>query len=221
DHDDEDLAAVHQQSEDAVAPLHELRELWKALHTGAEETADRVLQEKRNTDRRDQGDEARGASQLPVGDLLGGHGDGRRHDHSGHDDDQHRHEEVRLQHPVVRHAVGHEHGAEHPDHEDLAVGEVDEPQDAVDHRVAQGHQSVHRTLDHTAGHHVAPAVGGDQPALDLEADRSDHRPHGEEQEEDLQRVYEYVDDDGREICPDTPLLDSDGFGSQLKLHSRL
>ncbi|WDT82677.1 MAG: hypothetical protein MPW14_14175 [Candidatus Manganitrophus sp.] len=30
------------------------------------------------------------------------------------------------------------------DHVDLAVGEVDQPHDAVDHRVAERHQRVHR-----------------------------------------------------------------------------
>ena len=32
---------------------------------------------------------------------------------------------------------------ERPDHEDVAVGEVDEAHDAIDHRVPQGDQGVH------------------------------------------------------------------------------
>ena len=41
-------------------------------------------------------------------------------------------------------AVEGEQRGEDPDHEDLGVGEVDEPQHAVDQRVAEGDQGVDR-----------------------------------------------------------------------------
>ncbi len=41
----------------------------------------------------------------------------------------------------------HLHPYEGADHEDLAVGKVDELEDAIDHGVAQGNQGVHETQD--------------------------------------------------------------------------
>ena len=51
-------------------------------------------------------------------------------------------ERARIQDAEICQGHGREIAGKGADHEDLAVGEVDHAQDAVDHRVAQGDQRV-------------------------------------------------------------------------------
>jgi hypothetical protein len=54
---------------------------------------------------------------------------------------------------------GHKIGGVRPAHEDFAVGEVDHPQRAVDHRVAQGNEGVDTSLGQAEYHEIEPVVG--------------------------------------------------------------
>ena len=68
--------------------------------------------------------------------------------------------------------VHREERGEDPDHEDLGVREVDEPQHAVDERVAQGDQCVDRPK-REAVHGLAPE--GVVQTLDADASEIDSR----------------------------------------------
>lgn len=90
---------------------------------------------------------AGGAAQWAVGEAFGcaGHGDGgggTSDDHDGYRDQQG--------------GAGREDGvgaerAEAADHEDLAVGEVDELDDAVDHGVPDGDETIESTEGQAVG----------------------------------------------------------------------
>src|SRR4051794_20343692 len=105
------------------------------------EVADDFLEGQGETDRGDERCEPWGSAQGPVGEPFRSDGDedgdySAAYQHQG-DGDGH------------RGAVGQEvevdrEGAEGAGHEDLAVREVDELDDAVHHRVADGDQPVHR-----------------------------------------------------------------------------
>ena len=87
---------------------------------------------------RDGGDEHRKAGRPPqrlVSDLLGQNADGAAHRHRRQDTE-----------PGGDPQVGQEGGGEHhhvsPHHDKIAVGKVDEFDDAVDHGIPQGHQGI-------------------------------------------------------------------------------
>ena len=96
-----------------------------------------------------------------VGDALDGHSDQRRHD-GGHDhherDGDDRGERAGVEEADVLEERGREVAGEGADHEDIAVGEVDHAQDAVDHRVAEGDEGVHAAQRGTADEQVHPDV---------------------------------------------------------------
>ena len=110
------------------------------------EVAHRLLQRHRDTERGDQRGEPGGAAQRPVGEALHEHRDHHRDRRAP--DEQERQREVPLLLDAGREQVG-EHGqaAVGADHEDLTVREVDQLDDAVDHRVAQRDQADQRAED--------------------------------------------------------------------------
>ena len=114
------------------------------------EEPDHLLQEDRHADGGDQRRQPGGVAERPVGQPLDQH----RH--------RHRHQQAatsitgRATHGVARQRVGQQPAVdgepgEGAHHEDLAVGEVDELDDPVDHRVAEGDEAVggaqHRAVD--------------------------------------------------------------------------
>ena len=109
---------------------------------------EQLLEEQGHADGRDQRGQAgrvaaaEGTVRHPFHGHRGepGRGHGRdRHQDEGDDQGQ---AHLRRVAGGDAEAVHGEQGGEHPDHEHLGVGEVDEPQDAVDQRVAQGDQRV-------------------------------------------------------------------------------
>jgi hypothetical protein len=98
------------------------------------------LQQEAHAHRRDQRRQPGRIAQRPVSDLLDGEVEQRADDDRGRQADQ--------QQRPARQAEAGEHGDHRPageraHHQHLAVGEVDEVDDAVDHRVAERDQRVH------------------------------------------------------------------------------
>ncbi len=101
-----------------------------------------VGQHERHADRRQHRREAERVPQRPVGDAL--HRPaverGDRHRHQQHDQQDHRnHGEADRDQDQER-----DQRDEAADHEDVAMGEIDHADDAIDHGVADGDQAVDR-----------------------------------------------------------------------------
>lgn len=99
-----------------------------------------MLEDEREADRGDERGEAGAAAQRPVGEPFGADGDGDGEDHAEQDHDGEGDEDAGA---VGEPEPGGE-GSEASDHEYLAVGEVDELNDAIDHRVTDCDESVQR-----------------------------------------------------------------------------
>ena len=111
------------------------------LDSGALADEHVVLQRERHADGADERREPLRAAQRPVGEALDRPAVDRGEQHG---DDQH--QEKRQRHPGDAGAAEDregDDGHERADHVNLAVGEVDHADDAVDHRVADGDQPVH------------------------------------------------------------------------------
>ena len=112
------------------------------------EEADHVLEEERDADRRDQGDQPRRVPQRAIRDAFDGD---RQQAAPRHADEEGQQEHERPRDGVERAKAlqpKEELDAdERADDEDLGVGEVDELQHAVHHRVAEGDQRVHESQD--------------------------------------------------------------------------
>jgi hypothetical protein len=99
---------------------------------GLEEHDGHVLQKKGNADGADQGRDAGRVAQWTVGDAIDQDADAR----DGDDRNDHGHGPGQVKKgDAPEHEIG-------PEHEDFAVREVDQPQDAVDHGVADGDERV-------------------------------------------------------------------------------
>ncbi|KAG0775293.1 hypothetical protein G6F22_013410 [Rhizopus arrhizus] len=101
-----------------------------------------VLQDDGHADRGDQRRQARRTAQRPVGHALGR----PAHRHA----QRHGHQQAHAQHHEGGHAGitahqrnGDRRGRHGADHDDVAMREVDQPDDAVHHGVAKGDQGVH------------------------------------------------------------------------------
>jgi hypothetical protein len=127
---------------------------------GAEHQLHRVREEERNAERTDQRRDPRGVAQRPVGETLDHDAE---HGAAGHRRERDQHQQQPGGHLRIRRAAQELERAEadeRPDHEHVAVGEVEELQDPVDKRVAERDQRVD-----------APQRQG----VDRELDKSVHR----------------------------------------------
>ena len=164
----------------------------QALHQ-----SDDILQGEGDADGRDEGHELRRVAQGPVCRPLHEHGHAAR---GGHGDDQ-GHGEIDigaqrargLEHPEPVHRDEELHADESADREDLRMGEVDELEDSIDHRVAQGD----RRIDEAEGHpvdedlgQVVDGVGDDVDALRVQEELVRSRAPAEEGQDDHQRGEE-------------------------------
>jgi hypothetical protein len=143
DHDDGDL---HVGNRGAVRIAREVErddcdDLREGHRIAAPDDHRQVLQDDRKPDGGDQRRQSRRVAQRPVGDAFERvtyrHARGHRDEHAGCKQDQ------RGQADVGAGQRGdHRHGDHRPDHHHLAMGEIDELDDPVDHRVTQGHDGV-------------------------------------------------------------------------------
>ncbi len=108
--------------------------------------ADEVLQEEGDPDRGDQRNQPRRPAQRTVGDPLHRDGEQPAGGHAG-DEDQQEHERPgkTVEEPDALQAEKDLDADEGAEDEDLGVREVDELEDAVDHRVAERDEGVHET----------------------------------------------------------------------------
>ena len=122
---------------------HRAHHRGKAAGGGGEEQDGDVLQEHRHADGGDERRELRGVAEGAVGEALDDHPEHGGGDHGG---DEHGGGDTRG--GAVggggeqAEGGGGEDADVGADHEDVAVGEVDEPEDAVDHGVAEGDEGV-------------------------------------------------------------------------------
>ena len=122
----------------------------RGIATGAEpfQISAMFCEDERDADRRDQRHEARGAPKRPVRDPLDRRVEQGAADHG----QQERHEDRRNEGAERRVLLQAEHAQrdrrrDHPaDHEHVAVGEVDQLEDAVDERVAERDERVERAV---------------------------------------------------------------------------
>ena len=106
------------------------RDLRIAHRERGEEIGREVLQQVGHADRRDHDGHTRSGTKRLIGDALNAYTE------CGGGDQCHRNGDVPWQR---RHGENHEVAGHH---EDISMGEVDQAQDAVDHRVADGDQCV-------------------------------------------------------------------------------
>jgi len=104
-------------------------------------------------------------AERPVGHPFHHHGGEGREEDGHQDNEQQAQQEVFFPHPVGLELVRRDEAGHSPHHEDLAVGEVDEPQHAVDHRVAEGDQAVHGTLGESGDQEALELVAGETPGV--------------------------------------------------------
>ena len=141
DHHDPDDRDVERPPVDARGEIDVLVGLI-ATEVGAEEEQRGRLEEEGDAERRDQRGDPRGVSERPVGEALDHDPKqpGPEHRDPQHDRDQR--DDVDRQLERAAKCGEHSVAGERAHHVDLAVREVEELQDPVDHRVAERDQSV-------------------------------------------------------------------------------
>ena len=145
DDDDANQRDVQRPLVDALDEERAAAELERVVgaEIGREEQQRRVLEKERHAERRDQRCDPRRVPQRPVGEALDDDAEqpGPDHRREEHERDHQPDREHRIRGAARdgEHAVADE-GA---DHVDLAVGEVQELEDPVHHRVAKRDQRVH------------------------------------------------------------------------------
>ena len=152
---DEERAAV--EDEDPVVVL--LR---------AEHQLERVGEEERHAERADQGGDARRVAQGPVGEALDGDAEDGAADHAA---EHHQREQEPDRHRRIARAAEHlEHAEadERADHEDVAVGEVQELEDTVDEGVAKRDQRVGAALGQAVERELGEGVQRRKASLTAE-----------------------------------------------------
>ena len=100
------------------------------------------LQQDGHADGGDQGREFGAVAQRAVGDFLNDKVQRCGH-HTGNEQGHHQNQPARGVGHALFHQADHGPAGERPNHHHLAVGEVDQVDDAVDHGVAQRNQGVH------------------------------------------------------------------------------
>ncbi|MGX1253409.1 hypothetical protein RKD48_005920 [Streptomyces ambofaciens] len=135
----EDVAGLDGDVADVEGPAVDLREGPRGLRVRVP-GPHRLLQGEGETDRGDQGREPGCAAQGAIGEPFRPDGDGGGDDHCA---DEHQGQGDQHGGAVGQDVHVDRERAEGAGHEDLAVGEVDELDDAVDHCVADGDKPVH------------------------------------------------------------------------------
>jgi len=147
EHEDQNLHRIDHGTADVV----ELRieQKGKRFRAGLPQNHGEGLQQQRHAHRGDQRRQARRIAQWPVGELLDEEVENRAHDHGGEQGDQHQHP---AGPPELGEGRDHRPGGHGTHHEHFAVGEVDQVDHAVDHRVSECDQRIdasqHQPVDH-------------------------------------------------------------------------
>ena len=119
-----------------------------AAHLRAEELPECVLKEQRRPDRGDQWNQARSIAEGAVSDPFQQDRDQGGYRHRDQQEDDDRYDRVLVEKAVLVQGHRDEVRGERARHEDLAVGEVDHEQDAVDQAVAERDQGDDCPLRH-------------------------------------------------------------------------
>ena len=136
--DDQEIAGADDVG-DGIQKLKVGDELRKGHKVGRLSQAHIVLEEDRHADGGDEGRKPGSAAQGAISDLLDGVAIGRAPDHRGQGGDD---DDARRREPHDAERARHDERGERADHVDFPVSEVDEPEYAVHHRVAQRDERV-------------------------------------------------------------------------------
>ncbi len=179
-HERQDVAVRDRDAEDRDVARLGLDQVGHAAVRAAEPEQADVLQDEGEADRGDEGGELGRVAQRPVADPLDHHVERSAGDHAD-EQDQHEPEDRARgargdgQADRADHRVRHEAA----DHEQVAVGEVDQLDDAVDERVADGDQrpdgAVREAVLDVGGEPREVAVV--LQVLDAVGDREDQQDH--------------------------------------------
>jgi len=134
DYDDHDL--VGGDDEIAQGEVDGGEDRREGAGRGAEEDLAGILEQQGDPDGGDQDVERGGAAQGAVSQPLNDHA---QHGAAEHGDDQ---DHQAAPDGVFRHQFAHVVTDEGADHEDVGVREIDEAQDAIDHRVAERDERI-------------------------------------------------------------------------------
>ena len=158
---------------------------------GAEHAAEGLLQEERYPERADQWRQPARAPERPVGNAFGQQCKACRSQDRDRDDRCHGHHWPLLEKPRAVERRGDEITGKSPAHDNLAMGKVDHPQHAVDHRVAERDLGVD-AADGQAEHHEIEPLRAGVARFDQGSDRTDdddhHDPDAQAPERDADRV---------------------------------
>ena len=174
--DDRDVVA-----EDDDRALHPFR-IGIGADIVAEHAAERVLDDEGGADGADQRRERRDMAERPVADPLDDQRRRGAHRHRQQHDRRHRQDRIIVENAGAIEAARQEEGRERSRHGDVAMREVDQAQDAVDHGVAERDQRIDAADGQAEQEEIEPLVGG-VGALDQGADGAahHHRDHGDAQ----------------------------------------
>jgi hypothetical protein len=137
-HQDQDLHGVDDRAAD-VERLARQQDRERLVVRLPDDHRER-LQQQAHADRGDQRGEPRRVAQRPVGDLLDREVEDRADDDRRDQRDQ---EQQPARQAQAAHRDHHGPARQRPDHQHVAVREVDQVDDAVDHRVAERDERVH------------------------------------------------------------------------------
>ena len=118
-----------------IPPLDHLSEegrTMEGLGPTSEDDQGQILQQERDPDRSDQGGDAGGLADRKIGPAIDGDSQQCRHENGGREGDPpgKRKDQIGVESEIAAH------------HQDIAVGEIDQPQNSIDHGVSDGDQSV-------------------------------------------------------------------------------
>ncbi|MPM22573.1 hypothetical protein SDC9_69030 [bioreactor metagenome] len=121
------------------------------------------LQQDGHADRRDQRSQARTVAQPLVGHLFNREVECRSHDAGDDGGDQQHHPTRGTGHGFLHHADAAPTG-ERPDHEHFTVREIDQLNDAVHHRIAEGYEGVHAAENQTVDDLLQQNIHNENPS---------------------------------------------------------
>ena len=187
DEDHEGLRVGNAETEDLELALQPNR-IGVGANRRAVHAPERVLEEKRRSDRANERGEGAYVAEWPVADALHHQRDHAAGDHRQPHDQNHGDDWIRVEESGTVQTVGEKIGGEGPAHHHVAVGEIDEAQDAVHHRVAERDEGVD-PADHQSEHEVVePLLAGVAP-LDKGADGA---AHDDEHDEDAHPPQHHI-----------------------------
>ena len=180
----------------------------------SEHAAKGVLDHEGRADGADQRGERGDMAERPVADALDDQRRRRADRHRQHQDAAHGQERMGVEEAGAVEGPGQEEGREGAGHGDVAVGEVDQPQNAVDHGVAERDQPID-AADGQAEHEQIEPLRAGVGALHEGADRAADDHHDDPE---AQQQQDHVDIGDPVQIPQSPRPGGPGARQALRGH---